>query len=107
MEARPVRSGDVGDPGSPLQQVLYATARALAAFDTPEAAAPRMLKAICDALDWQYGAIWEVDRGRNIVRCVSTWHPATLPFEEFAAASKAAAFPPGTGLPGRVWSDRT
>ena len=106
MEARPVRSGDVGDPGSPLQQVLYATARALAEFDTLEDAAPRMLKTICDALEWQYGAIWEVDRGRNVLRCVTTWHPPSMPFEDFAAASKSSAFPPGTGLPGRVWSDQ-
>ena len=33
-----------------------------------------MLKAICDALDWQYSAIWEVDRGHeNVVRSIATW----------------------------------
>ena len=106
MGERPVRDGDAGDPGSALQQVLYATARALAESDTLEEAAPRMLKAICDALDWQYGAIWEVDRGRNAVRCVATWHPATLPFEDFAAASKESRLAPGVGLPGRVWINR-
>jgi two-component system, sensor histidine kinase and response regulator len=88
----------------PLQQVLYATARALAESDTLEQAAPPMLKAICEALDWQYGAIWEVDRGRNVVRSVAAWHPATMPFEDFARASKETGFPPGIGLPGRVWS---
>jgi len=88
----------------PLQQVLYATARALAESDTLEQAAPPMLKAICDALDWQVGAIWEVDRGRNVVRCVAMWHAPATPLEAFAAESKQTPFGPGVGLPGRVWS---
>ncbi len=90
----------------PEQQVLYATARALAESDTLEHAAPVMLKAICDALGWQYGAIWEVDRGRNVLQCVATWHPSALPCEEFAAISRETHLAPGVGLPGRVWSTR-
>src|SRR6187455_3672346 len=104
MEARPVRSGDVGDPGSPLQQVLYATARALAESDTLEAAAPRMLKAICEALDWQHGTIWEVDRARTVLRNIGAWHAPSLPFAEFTDITRQSLFAPGVGLPGRVWS---
>ena len=65
-----------------------------------------MLEAVCEALDWPYGAVWEVDRARNIVRCVGMWQPPTLPFEEFAAATRVSTFAPGVGLPGRVWSSR-
>jgi two-component system sensor histidine kinase/response regulator len=97
---------DARDARSLPEQVLYATARALAEFETLEEAAPRMLKAICDALNWEYGAIWEVDRGRNVMRCVATWQPAELPFEDFAAATRQALFAPGVGLPGRVWASR-
>ena len=92
------------DEGSPQQQVLYATARALAESETLEEAAPRMLKAICDALGWQYGAIWEVDRARNVLRCVATWHPAGLPFEAFEKATMETRLGHGIGLPGRVWA---
>src|SRR6185503_4369456 len=86
------------------EQVLYETARALAETETLEDAAPRVLKAICEALDWQYGAIWEVDRGRNVLRCISAWHPPTMPFDAFAHATKESLFAPGVGLPGRVWA---
>src|SRR5688572_27671322 len=86
------------------EQVLFATARALAESETLEDAAPRMLKAICDAVGWQYGAIWEVDRGRNVLRCVAAWHSPSLPFDEFGTATRESLFPPGIGLPGRVWS---
>ncbi|MEO6350483.1 MAG: GAF domain-containing protein, partial [Candidatus Limnocylindrales bacterium] len=92
------------EEGSPQQQVLYATARALAESETLEEAAPRMLRAICDALGWQYGAIWEVDRARNVLRCVATWHPSGQPFEAFEAATMEARLGPGVGLPGRVWT---
>ena len=57
MVTGPVGATTTGDPGSPLEQVLFTTARALAESDTLEAAAPRMLKAICEALDWQHGTI--------------------------------------------------
>ena len=88
------------------QQVLYETARALAESDTLDAAAPRMLRAICEALDWEYGAIWEIDRARQVVACVSTWQSPALASDDFASATKQALFAPGVGLPGRVWSTR-
>jgi two-component system, sensor histidine kinase and response regulator len=91
---------------NPQQQVLYATARSLAECDTLEEAAPRMLQAICEFLDWQYGAIWEVDRARNELRCVATWHAPGLPFEAFEAATMDARLGHGIGLPGRVWATR-
>jgi PAS domain S-box-containing protein len=94
------------EEGSPQQQVLYATARALAESETLDEAAPRMLKAVCDALGWQYGAIWEVDRARNVLRCVATWHPSSEPFQAFETATMEARLGPGVGLPGRVWADR-
>src|SRR6187200_214846 len=86
------------------EQVLFATARALAECETLEDAAPPMLKAICDAVGWQYGAIWEVDRGRNVLRCIASWNSPDLPLDEFGAATRESLFPPGVGLPGRVWA---
>src|SRR5687768_13438972 len=54
----------------------------------------------------QYGAIWEVDRARNVLRCVAIWHPPAAQFEPFAAATREARMAPGVGLPGRVWTSR-
>ena len=88
-------------------QVIYETACALAESSTLVAAAPRMLEAICQALGWEYGALWTVDRGAGRLRCVATWHPPSLPFGDFAAATRQTAFALGVGLPGRVWASRT
>src|SRR5688500_7883502 len=90
----------------PAQQVLYATARALAESETLEEAAPRMLKAICEAVGWEYGAIWEAPRVRTVRRCVATWPPPPPECRESATATTQPLFPPGIGLPGRVWAGR-
>ncbi|AMY09392.1 Signal transduction histidine-protein kinase BarA [Luteitalea pratensis] len=86
------------------QQVVYETACALAESETLVEAAPRMLQAICGALGWEYGAFWTVDRPAARLRWAATWHASSLPFDEFAAVSRATAFAAGDGLPGRVWS---
>jgi two-component system, sensor histidine kinase and response regulator len=84
-------------------QVVYETACALAESARLVDAAPRMLEAICAALDFEYGALWDVDRPANCLRSVATWHSPSLAFNEFAAISEQIEFAPGRGLPGRVW----
>ncbi|MGH7219455.1 MAG: histidine kinase dimerization/phospho-acceptor domain-containing protein, partial [Nitrospiraceae bacterium] len=39
------------------------------------------------------------------MRCADTWHIPAVEFPEFEALSRQTAFPPGIGLPGRVWAD--
>jgi PAS domain S-box-containing protein len=91
---------------SPHQLVLYETARALVECTTLEEAAPRMVAAVCRALGWQCGAIWEADRARQVMHCVGTWHAPGLLIDEFTTVTKASTFERGIGLPGRVWATR-
>ncbi len=91
---------------SPQQLVLYETARALVESPTLQEAAPRMVAAVCQALGWQCGAIWEANRARQVMRCVGTWHTPGLSIEEFTATTRASTFARGIGLPGRVWTVR-
>src|SRR5262245_38685618 len=90
----------------PDERVLYETAIALAESATLVDATPRMLRAICQALNWEYGALWRVDRAASVLRLVATWHGSSLPFDEFSAASGAQTFTAGVGLPGRCWASR-
>jgi PAS domain S-box-containing protein len=95
-------------PGTrPVDRVLYETACALVESSTLIDATPRMLQAICEALNWEYGALWRVDRAASLLRLEGMWHAASLPFDEFAAASAGRTFAPGVGLPGRVWQALT
>ena len=85
-------------------RLLYETACALGEAASIDEAAPRMLHAACDAMGWAYGALWEVDPTRTVLRCVGTWQDAGEQFDAFAGASRETTFAPGVGLPGRVWS---
>ncbi len=105
MDERPVQNGESGS-GQPHQRVLFETAQALAESATLEEAVPRMLKSVCEALDWQCGAIWQVNRARKILRCIGTWGTPGLPLDEFITLTLAQSFEIGAGLPGRVWERR-
>ncbi|MGB2717242.1 MAG: response regulator [Vicinamibacterales bacterium] len=78
-------------------------ARALAEASTFADAVPKILEAICKALDWEHGALWTIDRQPEVLRCAQIWTAAAGSFPEFSAASRRATFPRGIGLPGRVW----
>jgi PAS domain S-box-containing protein len=106
MEERSAPVTDADDPEGRRQRVLFETAQALAEAPTIEAAAPRMLGAVCEALGWQCGGLWQVNPARDTLRCVGTWAMPRLPLEEFIAASVGGTFELGTGLPGRVWARR-
>jgi two-component system sensor histidine kinase/response regulator len=84
--------------------VQYAVTRVLADAATLAEATPKLLEAICETLGWEYGAVWRVDAHAGLLRCVETWHTPTRQFSSFEAISRGITFPPGIGLPGRVWS---
>ncbi|MDO9301303.1 MAG: PAS domain S-box protein, partial [Anaerolineales bacterium] len=86
----------------------YAVARALAESATLAEAAPQLLEAICESLDWDHAEVWSIlwsaNSQANALRCTGTWHPPSLSFPEFETATRQIEFPPSVGLPGRVWA---
>jgi len=82
----------------------YAITRALAEAPTLASATPRILQAICESLNWSVGAVWRVDQNENLLRFVESWHIPSARVEEFDRSTHSQTFPPGVGLPGRVWS---
>jgi two-component system, sensor histidine kinase and response regulator len=84
----------------------YATARALAESTSLLEAAPKILQAICETLEWEHGALWRLDPAAGLLHCVQTWHTPSIAFAEFEAASHEITFARGVGLPGRVWATR-
>ena len=80
----------------------YAVTKALADCDTLAGAAPRILRSVCETLDWQLGALWSVDRELDLLVCEDVWRSGRAA-SKFEALSREVAFPRGVGLPGRVW----
>jgi len=81
----------------------HAVARALVDATTFADAGPKILEAVCQALDWAHGGLWRIDKEAGLLRCSQLWPPDPIAFPEFHAASFNATFPCGIGLPGRVW----
>ncbi len=86
--------------------VQHAVTRILADSETLGDASPKILKMICQSLDWDLGLIWRVDKEDNVLRCVEIWHHLPEEPREFTAQSREHTFEPGFGLPGRVWANR-
>jgi PAS domain S-box-containing protein len=82
----------------------YEITRVLAQSASLEEAGPQLLQVVCESLEWDLGAIWSVDRRANVLRCMDIWHGSSASLEEFKALTNKTVFPPGIGLPGRVWT---
>ncbi len=85
----------------------YAVTRVLAEADTFASAAPDMLRAIGENLEWDWGALWSFDRERAQegapLRCDCLWHVADIETAEFATATRERSYASGEGRLGQVW----
>jgi PAS domain S-box-containing protein len=80
-----------------------AVTQALAQSATLPEAAPRILQAVCESLDWNAGLLWTLDEVEQVLRCTAAWQLPAAPVEKFVRASRQHAFRRGIGLPGRIW----
>jgi PAS domain S-box-containing protein len=63
------------------------------------------LEALGEGTGWDLGAVWTLEDGDDALRCAALWRAPTIEASAFRALSRDSAFPPGVGLPGRVWKD--
>jgi len=76
----------------------------LAQSASVEEAAPRLLEALCEGLEWDLAALWMVDPQAEALVCLDVRHYAQDALAAFAADHRALNCPPGEGLAGQVWS---
>jgi PAS domain S-box-containing protein len=81
-----------------------AISRVLAEATTLKEAAPRVLRAICETAEWDFGAFWVRD-GEQL-RCVDVWHRQSFSAAEFTQRTCEMTFARGEGLPGKTWDTR-
>jgi PAS domain S-box-containing protein len=81
----------------------HAVSRVLAEATSLGEAAHGLLHALGETLGWEVGAVWWAEPAGDAIRCADVWRTPGLEAPAFLEATRAAAFPPGVGLPGRVW----
>jgi len=85
-----------------LQTSEYAVTRVLAESATLAEAAPKVRQAICEAMSWDFSALWLLDPAAGNLYCVEVWHSALAEVTAFEAQTRETLFPRVVGLPGRV-----
>src|SRR6266545_2686794 len=79
-----------------------AVTRVLAEASSLAEATPKILRAVCESLRWDMGAIWHIEG--DVLCCVDVWHAGGEHLGEFEQATRATTFARGVGLPGRIWA---
>lgn len=87
-------------------EIQYAIAWTLAESATLAMATSKILKIICEQLEWDCGAIWAVDKEANVLRCTRVWQKPEILTEEFSRESQNVTWKSGEGLLGKVWKDK-
>lgn len=64
-----------------------------------------IMQAICEAVSWDFAAMWIVDGAADRLCCMGVWHPSSLELKAFEAQTRQTFLARGVGLPGRVWAD--
>jgi len=62
-----------------------------------------ILRAICENLGWEMGALWRVDTASERLTFFEEWHAPSISDELAAELTKNMTFRRGEGLPGQVW----
>lgn len=83
----------------------YEVTRILSTAGALEGAAPEIVRAFCENLDWEIGALWMLDGDRGCLRLLEEWHNQTIEPGTFTRLSRELEFGRGQGFPGLVWQE--
>jgi PAS domain S-box-containing protein len=82
----------------------HSVTQALAESPTLASAICKILRAICQGLDWDFGALWQLDERENVLRCVDCWRNPLARVDAFEVVTRQSSFAPGMSFPGRIWA---
>ncbi len=86
-------------------QLQHAISRVLAEAVDLDAAAPTLLQTIGEALDWEVGAIWQVNSEKEQLDSAITWQSSESNYDDFEDATRAMVLKKKEGFPGQIWAD--
>jgi PAS domain S-box-containing protein len=65
-----------------------------------------VLRRVCETTGWVLGQAWLPRTDEAFLECSPAWYTAADGLEGFRLGSENSRFPPGVGLPGRVWQSK-
>jgi PAS domain S-box-containing protein len=85
------------------RRLQYATARVFNEAASLAEARPKILQTICEIVDWDLGAVWDVNASQGCLECDEIWHTPEVDVADFEKANSNTTYPLGHGLAGEVW----
>jgi signal transduction histidine kinase/integral membrane sensor domain MASE1 len=92
------------ETGERRRAAAHAVAALLSEASSLVEAAPRILRAVTEKLDWATGVLWIVDHQTLQLRCLDAHARSIPPDAAFLEVTREKQFARGVGLPGRVWA---
>ena len=89
--------------GEQRRRLQYAMARVIAEAASVEEARPQILRTVCETLEWDMGAVWDVDAEAGVLRCVEVWSVPEIEIGDFEKANAELECRRGERLAGEVW----
>ncbi|WP_165067762.1 ATP-binding protein [Paludisphaera rhizosphaerae] len=86
--------------------VEYTAARVLAESESVAEAAPRILRAMAEQLEWELAVLWRIDSASGQARCLTFWRDPKAVGDGLNDAIRDRTFRSGESIAGRVWADR-
>jgi len=78
----------------------------LAESDSLSESFQKILKVVCECLEWDIGEIWLTDHNANVLRIAETWCTPARKFPKFMELTKQITFSKSIGLPGSIWNSK-
>jgi signal transduction histidine kinase len=85
------------------QSTQNAITETIAESSELDVAVRQLIQIISEGGDWDFGELWDIDPDTNVLVHRTNWHIRPAEFQRFAEITRQFTFPPGIGLPGRVW----
>lgn len=89
--------------GEHLLGLEYTVARSLVEATDSATALKSVIRAVCEAQNWDCGRYFELDTGASVMRFHESWGAPIPAVEEFLEKSRGMVFHLGAGLKGRVY----
>lgn len=83
----------------------HAVTSILAESLTLDIAMSKILKVICQELDWAFGVFWQVDERESVLSCFECRSHPNDHFAEFEAITRQSVFARGVDFPGHLWNE--
>ncbi|MEO8674464.1 MAG: EAL domain-containing protein [Casimicrobiaceae bacterium] len=86
-----------------ILELEHRVSRSIAAAGEESPVLEEVIQAICEILQWSWGAYFRVDEGANVLRADSIWAAPAESSAALLAAERKLAIGPDDGIAGRVW----